>query len=143
MTRDEIIGATRELIGAGGSFVLATVDQEGCPQLRWMGAALLEEPLTLYIAAGANSRKMDQIRGNKRSQLMFQNSEYSRVATLCGDCDVVQEAEIKRRVWDGMPGVSQFFSGADDANFGVIRFVTRRVELLDTKQGHTPMVADL
>ena len=143
MTSNEIIGATRELIGAGGSFVLATVDREGCPQLRWMGAALLEEPLTLYMAAGANSRKMDQIRANKRSQLMFQNSEYSRVATLCGDCDVVEEAEIKRRVWDGMPGVAQFFSGADDTNFGVIRFVTRRVELLDMNQGHTPMVADL
>jgi len=143
MTRDEIIGATRELIGAGGSFVLATVDQEGCPQVRWMGAALREEPLTLYMAAGANSRKMDQIRANKRSQLMFQNSDYSQVATLCGDCDVAEDMEVKRRVWDGIPGASQFFSGPDDPNFGVVRFVTRRVELLDTKQGHTPMVADL
>jgi len=143
MTSDEIIGATRELVGAGGSFVLATVDQEGCPQVRWMGAAMLEEPLTLYMAAGANSRKMDQIRANKRSQLMFQNREYSRVATLCGNCDVVEEGEIKRRVWEGMPGVSQFFSGPDDPNFGVIRFVTYRVELLDMNKGHTPMVADL
>lgn len=143
MSKEEVVRAAQELVRAGGAFVLATVDEEGGPQMRWMGGAFLEEPLTIYMVTGAESRKMRQIGASPKSQLMFQSKDYARVATLSGNCEVVEEAEIKRRVWDGIPGASNHFSGPEDANFGVIRFVCRRVEVTGMKEGMGAAAAEL
>ena len=85
MDRQAIVDAALELIRAGRAFVFATVDDTGFPQIRWMGGAFLEEPLTVYMAAGAGSRKMRQIGGHPEAQLMFQSEDFSRVATLTGN----------------------------------------------------------
>jgi general stress protein 26 len=143
MSKHDVIGAAQDLIRAGGSFVLATVDQDGIPQVRWMGAALLEEPLTVYMVAGAESRKMGQMKAHPKSQLMFQSTDYARVATLSGTCEVVGDAETKQRVWDGIPGAANFFKGPDDPGFGAIRFVCTRVEVLGLKEGMATAAAEL
>jgi general stress protein 26 len=143
MTQDQIIAGAQEIIAAGKPFVLATVDQQGGPQVRWMGGYLLEEPLTFYMACGATSRKMDQIAAHPAGQLMFQSEDHSQVATLSGTCEIVTDLATKRRVWDGIPGCEAYFSGPEAADFGVIRFVCRRVELLGLKESHEPNVAEL
>jgi general stress protein 26 len=143
MDKHEVIGAAQELVRAGRSFVLATVDQEGLPRVRWMGAALLEEPLTVYMVAGAESRKMGQIKAHAKSQLMFQSADYARVATLSGTCEVVGDAETKQRVWEGIPGAANFFKGPDDPGFGAIKFVCKGVEMLGLKEGMAPAAAEL
>jgi general stress protein 26 len=143
MSKHEVIGAAQDLIRAGGSFVLATVDQDGIPQVRWMGAALLEEPLTVYMVAGAESRKMGQMKAHPKSQLMFQSADYARVATLSGTCEIVGDAKTKQRVWDGIPGAANFFKGPDDPGFGAIRFVCTRVEVLGLKEGMATAAAEL
>jgi general stress protein 26 len=143
MDKHEVIGAAQELIRAGGSLVLATVDQDGVPQVRWMGAALLEEPLTVYLVAGAQSRKMGQIKAHPKSQLMFQSADYARVATLSGTCEVVGDRKTKQRVWEGIPGAANFFKGPDDPGFGAIKFVCKGVEMLGLKEGMAPAAAEL
>jgi len=135
MDKTEIVNAALALVSAGRSFVLATVDRDGTPQVRWMGGAHLEEPFTIYMACGAESRKMGQIASDPRSQLMFQAEDFSRVATLTGTSEVVTEAEAKRRVFEGIAGASQYFSGPDDPNFGAIKFTCRRVEVLGMSEG--------
>jgi general stress protein 26 len=143
MSKHEVIGAAQDLIRAGGSFVLATVDQDGIPQVRWMGAALLEEPLTVYMVAGAESRKVGQMKAHPKAQLMFQSADYARVATLSGTCEVVGDAKTKQRVWDGIPGAANFFKGPDDVGFGAIKFVCTRVEVLGLKEGMATAAAEL
>ncbi|UCH34447.1 MAG: pyridoxamine 5'-phosphate oxidase family protein [Armatimonadota bacterium] len=143
MTTPEIVQATQEMIRADKPFVLATVDAGGVPQMRWMGAAMLDEPLTVFMAAGANSRKMDQMRAHPQSQLMFQDEDFTRVATLSGTCEVVGDIETKRRVWQGIPAAAHYHSAPEDPTFGVIKFVCRRVELLNIKESHTPAVVEL
>lgn len=135
MDKTEIVSAALDLVRAGRSFVFATVDSNGTPQVRWMGGAYLEEPSTIYMACGAKSRKMGQIASDPRSQLMFQAEDFSRVATLTGRSEVVTEAEAKRRVFEGIAGASQYFSGPDDPNFGAIKFTCQRVEMLGMSEG--------
>jgi general stress protein 26 len=135
MDKTEIVNAALDLVRAGRSFVLATVDRDGTPQVRWMGGAHLEEPFTICMACGAESRKMGQIASDPRSQLMFQAEDFSRVATLTGTSEVVTEAEAKRRVFEGIAGASQYFSGPDDPNFGAIKFTCQRVEMLGMSDG--------
>jgi general stress protein 26 len=143
MERDQIIGAAKKLVRANRSFVLATVDEKGAPHVRWMGAAYMEEPFTLYLATAAASRKMGQIKSNPRSQLMFQNEDFSQVATLTGDSSVVVDGELKHRVWDAMPEAHAYFSGPDDPVFGVIKFECRRVEVTGLVEGMVPVSAEL
>jgi len=135
MEKEQIIGAALELGRSGGPFVYATVDGEGAPQVRWMGGAYVEEPFTVYMACGAESRKMRQIAGQAKSQLMFHSGDFSRVATLTGTSEAVTEPEAKRRVFEGIAGASQYFAGPDDPNFGAIRFTCRRVEMLGLSEG--------
>jgi general stress protein 26 len=143
VTSEEIITAAKELIAADRPFVLATVDQDGGPQVRWMGAVMLEEPLICYMAAGGQSRKMEQLKANARAQLMFQSEKLDRVATLNGAAEMVENADTKHRAWDAMPGCADYFPGPDAPEFGVIKFVCERVELLDMEAQHEPFVAEL
>jgi general stress protein 26 len=141
--KQTIIDAAKDLVRAGRSFVLATVDSDGVPQVRWMGAAHLEEPFVVYMAAGAASRKMGQMESHPKSQLMFQTEDYAQVATLTGMCEVVTDADTRRRVFEGIPGAAQYFSGPDDPNFAAIKFRCQRVEMLGVAEGMAPVSADL
>ena len=143
MTSEEIITAAKELIAADRPFVFATVDQDGGPQIRWMGALMLEEPLICYMAAGGQSRKMGQLKANPRAQLMFQSEEFGRVATLSGAAETVEDMDTKRRAWDAMPVCAKYFPGPDAPEFGVIKFVCERVELLAMEAQHEAFVAEL
>ena len=135
MEKAEIVSAALDLVRAGRSFLFATVDGDGNPQVRWMGGAHLEEPFTVYMACGAESRKMGQIAANPKSQLMFHSEDFSRVATLTGASEVVAGAEAKRQVFEGIAGAAQYFSGPDDPNFGAIKFTCRRVEMVGMSEG--------
>jgi general stress protein 26 len=143
MDKQTIIDAAKDLVRAGRSFVLATVDSEGVPQVRWMGAAYLAEPFLVYMAAGAASRKIGQMESHPKSQLMFQTEDYSRVATLTGTCEAVEDVETKRRVFEGILGAAQYFSGPDDPNFAAIEFTCQRVEMLGMAEGMAPVSADV
>ena len=143
MTSAEIVDLAQHMIGAGRPFLLATVDQQGAPQARWMGGNVLDPPLTLWMASRAKARKMDQLRANPAAQLIFADERFQQVITIAGRGEVVDGLEPKRRLWEAMPVLSQLLSGLDDPNFGVIKFVGSRVELLDLTQGTDPQIAEL
>ena len=143
MDRQAIVDAAIELIRAGRAFVFATVDAEGFPQLRWMGGSYVEEPLTVYMAAAADSRKIAQLSRHSEAQLLYQRDDHSRVAALMGSASVVSDQSVKRRVFAGIPGASEYFSGPEDSAFGVIKFVCSRIEVLGLTEGMTPAVADI
>jgi general stress protein 26 len=135
MDKSAVIGAAEELVSAGRSFVLATVDQDGAPQVRWMGAVFTEKPFTMYLAAGAESRKMAQISGNPKSQLMFHAEDFSKVATLSGTSEIVDDDAVKQQVFAGLPAAAQYFSGPDDPSFGVVKFEAKKIEMLGLSEG--------
>ncbi len=38
MTKEQALKTARDLLTEGGPFIMATVDADGRPQMRWMGA---------------------------------------------------------------------------------------------------------
>lgn len=144
MDREATIAVAREVVKPGAPFVFATVDADGGPRMRWMGGLMLEEPFVIYMAAGAGSRKMAQLEANPKAQLMFQSADYSTVATLYGECVVVNEAALKQRIWKAMPALGRFVSGPDDPSLAVLRFTTRRLEVMKLYEtGENPSVVEL
>ena len=143
MPDEQLLTIAREMASANRPFVLATVDQADMPQVRWMGGCAVDEPLTFWMAAGATSRKTDQIRANPAAQVMFSDESFGRVCTISGACEMVDDMETKRRLWETMPILARHFSGPDDPKFGLLKFVARRVEVLDRKQGPEPKATEL
>jgi general stress protein 26 len=135
----DIPARVREVMQAVGNMhVLATVDAEGRPQMRWMGA-LVEDPdqaWTFYLACGKESRKMKQIAGNPHAQLIFSKQDDWQVATLSGTAEAVDCVHCRKLLWDGVPAMGNYYSGPDDPNMGIIRFTTKCLELLAMSEGH-------
>lgn len=112
--------------------VLATVDAEGKPHLRWMGALVEdpEHPWTFYLACGKNSRKMAQLAANANAQLLFTNQDTWEVATLSGIAEAVDSRQTRQMLLEAVPQIRRYYSSADDPAMGVIKFTTRCLEML-------------
>ena len=74
---------------------------------------------------------------------MFHDEDYSRVATVSGTCQIVDDLEYKRRLWEAMPVLAEHVSGPEDPAFGVIKFEGHRAEVLTPAEGFTPAAAEL
>ncbi len=120
--------------------VLATVDAQGAPQMRWMGWLVEdpEQPWAFYLCCGKSSRKMAQIAGNPAAQLLFSKPDYSEVASLSGVATAVDTPAIRQLLWAEVPDMEKYYSGVDDPNMGIIRFTARCLELLCIGEQHEP-----
>ena len=129
----------REVMQAVSSLhVLATVDAEGKPWMRWMGAIAEspDHPWTFYIACFKGSRKMAQIAANPNAQLLFTKQESWEVATLSGRAEAVDTPELRQLLWEAWPSMRKYYSGVDDPSMGIIKFTTCCLELLAMQEGH-------
>ncbi len=121
--------------------VLATVDGEGRPQCRWMGA-LVEDPntpWTFYLACGKASRKMAQIAANPQAQLVFTDQTKWEVATLSGTA-VVENGQAPRQwLFAAVPAMTTYYSSPTDPTLAVIRFRATCLELLATHENLQPV----
>lgn len=117
--------------------VLATVDADGKPQMRWMGALVEhpEQPWTFFLACGKVSRKMAQIAANPHAQLLFSKEDDWQMATLSGTAEAVDCEHCRKLLWDGCPAMHQYYSGVDDPNMGIIMFTTRCMESVSMAEG--------
>ncbi len=141
MTKEQTLERIKEVLAGNGSFVMATVDEEGCPQARWMGA-LAPDPARggiFYMASFSRARKVAQIRSDPATQLLLNTTDYSCVVTLSGSCEMVDDPALKRQVWEALPGVAQYFSGPEGEDFGVIRFTAARAEILCLAESMEPV----
>ncbi len=144
MEREEIIAVAQAMCKAGAPFVFATAGEDGGPRVRWMGGLYLEEPMTIFMATFVKARKMAQIHRYPPGQLMFQAPDFSTVITLFGNCTVVDDIAARQKLWEAIPQLAHYMSGPDDPEFGVVRFDTKKVELLAMHEGSwAPQVAEL
>ncbi|MGE5532560.1 MAG: pyridoxamine 5'-phosphate oxidase family protein [Bacteroidota bacterium] len=121
--------------------VLATVDAQGRPQMRWMGALVEdpEAPWTFYLACSAGSRKMQQIATNPRAQLLFSKLDTWQVASLSGEAEAVDSPELRQMIWEAVPVIAEYYSGPNDPNMAIIRFKTCCGEVLAMQEGMEPV----
>ena len=120
----EIPDRVREVMNSvKGLHVLGTVDAEGRPRMRWMGALLEdpERPWTFYLACGAGSRKLQELAHNPHAQLLFSQMGPWQVASLSGTAEAVDSPELRQLLWDALPGMRRHYSGPEDPKMGIIR----------------------
>lgn len=136
MKRSEAEAFTRSLMASSGCLYLATVDEEGRPQIRAVSNLRdrrqfpslagffreLEDPFVTYVATSTRSSKAIQLRRDPRVALYFCKPEKYHGAMLSGSMEVVKDREVKRRLWQ--EEWRSFWSrGPADPRFTVLRFV--------------------
>jgi len=125
--------------------VLATVDAEGQPQMRWMGALVedMNSPWVFYVACMKGSRKMQQLEANPHVQLLFSRIEDMLVASISGTAEAVDSPGVRQLLWDAVPAMREYYSGEDDPNMGIIKITTECMELLAMQEQHEPYCFEL
>jgi general stress protein 26 len=115
---------------------LATIDNEGFPQVRAMAnlrnkeqcpglVKLFEkhsEDFLMYFATGAKSAKMSHIKANPAGSVYFCDAGQRHVLLLVGKLDVVADAELKKTLWQER-WIKHFPGGSDDPEYAVLSFV--------------------
>ena len=144
MNSDEVKKAAKELVTKDGAvYVLATVDAENGPQMRYMGALVFEGDFEVLMVSSSTARKVEQIAQNPRAQLLFASEDYKRVATLSGTATMEDSLEKKREVWEKIPACADYHESPEAPDFGLIRFKANVIEYIDLEIGHEPFRVEL
>ncbi len=143
MTDEEIKKAIWQTVEKGQkAFVYTTVDGQGYPRGRYMGALMIKDGV-IYMASFSEARKMAQIKDNPHSELIFATQDYKQVATLGGESLVEGSLELKKEFWEANPICKDFFGGYDTPDFGLIAFSPHSGECLPLELQHAPFAVAL
>ncbi len=132
LDRAQLIAAAREIMQAQTYCALITIDKTGRPQVRTMNPFPPEEDMTVWIATGTRTRKVEEMRADPRVCLYY--SDHAKAigyVALSGRAVLVDDMrEIlkrKRAYWD------QAFPGLK--NLVLIKVVPERLDVLNYKAG--------
>ncbi len=131
---DEIIGRAIKIIKEHPTAILATLDNEGYPQLRQMHTMDVDDNLTIYFATGRNMLKCKQISENPKVSALW-NAYMEDAACwshvlIKGNAEVRDDAQIKERLWTDE--LEQYFpEGPKDPAYVVIVISPRHLVYMD------------
>jgi general stress protein 26 len=136
----EIIARAGEIIAKstvqGGSYngencVLALIDLEGYPTASVITPSRADGIKWITFCTDINCNKTKRIAESNRACVCFGTSEYG--ISLVGEIEIVTDADVKKEMW--YQGLEGYWSGADDPNYCVLKFTTKRYNLtVDWKQ---------
>jgi len=95
-----IIGLARILINGRHPGILATVDEDGKPALRWMSTLACEHFPILYTLTAPDSRKVAQIAKHPDVNWMFFNTNKSLILNLIGKARVLADTTTLKKIWN-------------------------------------------
>ena len=142
---DQTRARAKEIIGKSPFTAFATVDEQGCPQVRAMMPVVVEDDFTVYYITGRPTAKCGQISACPKVSSLWTHvvdpmKEWSSVL-IKGEATVSDDKALRERFW--MEELRGFFPGGADApNFVII--VCKPTEMiLATGEQMTPTVAKL
>lgn len=97
--RDSVLLAARDIMKAARYTTLVTLGPDGHPQARIVDPFVPEKDLTIWIATTARSRKVREIRQDRRVTLLYFNPGGLEYVTVVGRAEIVTAAADKARLW--------------------------------------------
>jgi general stress protein 26 len=133
-SRDSLIAAAREIIGAQKYCALITVDSSGHPHVRTMNPFPPDSDMVVWIATNSRSRKVREIRSNPRVCLYYANhGAATGYVSISGKAvlvdDMSEKLKRKREYW------TQAFP--DWKYLLLIKVVPQKLEVINYKHGLT------
>lgn len=96
MEKYEIIGLINKLIEESRTAVLATVDKNGIPHIRWITPGCIEERTgAIFIISSQTFSKVKHIQSNPAVELMFQNPNLETILNVTGRANILKNPSIR------------------------------------------------
>ena len=103
MDNREVMNRVGAIIEAHGTGLLATIDDNGHPHVRWMTPTLLREsPGVIYALTAPGFSSFDQVRAHARVEWMFQTPTLDEVITVGGLVNVVDNPSLRSEVLEAL-----------------------------------------
>lgn len=132
VNRDTLLVAAREIISQTTYCALATVDENGQPQVRTMNPFPPNDELITWFATSRTSRKVKEIKNNPKVCVYYADHLNARgYVSITGRAEVIDDKELlvkmKREYWSGMPNWQEIFV--------LIKIVPETLEVINYKHG--------
>jgi len=107
--------------------IMALIDIDGYPTASTITVSKNNGIKWLTFCTGLGSNKTKRIDLCNRASICFSSDEPLYNITLIGKIEVITDSEIKKEMW--YDGLDNHFSGPEDKNYCVLKFVTERYKL--------------
>ena len=116
MDARELMTRIEAILEAHGTGLLATVDDEGRPHVRWLTPAVLRARHgVVYALTAPRFAKVGQVRANPHVEWMFQTPSLAEVITARGRMNVVDNPSLRAEVQEVIgPRLRTFWKLARD-----------------------------
>ena len=99
MTQHEMMNKLTEIIDETKTGILATVDAENRPHVRWMTPAVLRDRQTaLFAVTCPDFAKAEHLKTNRMVQWMFQTKQLNRIIHISGSVNIIDNPSLKNEV---------------------------------------------
>ncbi|WP_020611468.1 pyridoxamine 5'-phosphate oxidase family protein [Sediminispirochaeta bajacaliforniensis] len=99
MTKSQFLIEIESLLENAKTAILATVDRDGSPRMRWMTPAILKDRAgAIYAVTSLDFDKRRQLEANASVQWMFQNKGLDRIAYADGKANLIENASMRAEV---------------------------------------------
>jgi len=99
MKQNVFLAELDEMIEDAKAGLLATVDADGAPHMRWMTPAILKDRNgAIYSVTSRNFAKKDQLSGNSKVQWMFQSRSLNKIIYINGMVNLVDNSSMLNEV---------------------------------------------
>ena len=99
MEKGALLNILESILDEVKTAVLASVDTEGRPSMRWVSPAVVRGRVgALYMVTSAKSKKVQHLKSNPQVQWLFQTRPLDRIITVDGRVNVVDNPSIRAEV---------------------------------------------
>jgi pyridoxamine 5'-phosphate oxidase len=103
MNTREVMGLIETILCDTHTAVLATIDKEGNPKMRWVTPGCLNErPDALYMISASNFAKIIQIQHNNLSEIMIQTKALDKVINIRGCISILKNPGLRSKVLENI-----------------------------------------
>ena len=133
-TRDQIVSATKSIIGHARYATMVTIDATGHPQARVVDPFSPENDLTIWIATHARSRKVGEIAADGRVTLLYFDASSQSYVTVIGQAVLERDERERAARWkEEWAGFYKNRNRGDD--YLLIRVTPSRLEVVSPSRG--------
>jgi general stress protein 26 len=127
----DILGLARTLVNGHHAGILATVDHEGKPEVRWMSTLAFDEFPVFHTLTAPTSRKVQQIKERPDVNWMFFNQDRTMILNLIGKARVITDTKTLKAIWKRVQDKSlTYFLDRYAKGLGFVAIETK-VELIE------------
>ncbi|POQ98537.1 hypothetical protein AU468_13210 [Alkalispirochaeta sphaeroplastigenens] len=138
MNSRELLDALERVLDSSSRGVMATVDSQGGPRLRWMVAGTLRGASGyVYAVTSPGFRKVAELDKNPRVSWMFQDEKMDEIIHLRGEARVVDNPSLKADVLEAIgKDLANFWrANAMESDLVVIETVPDEIEVFSVSRG--------